>query len=245
MSRARAQAVVEDAIPERVLDHLAYRLDFDAAHQVASEQKYQERGVFGHGHLQLGVPRCAPWVHGEVVANPILEQLAAAVLGPCFLGFYNGNTNTPQSGAAFDNHSQPMHADGDWVWKNEAEAAAAGVPWPPPATGVVMNFGVDDITDLDGTEVWPGKPPAPQRPCPAASQRLFSTRRLALRRPVPGQGHAQGRAARRSGHGPHARRAVSGRGGGPPRHRAADAQHDQEGRGRDQGLPPVASRHAL
>jgi hypothetical protein len=143
--------VVEDLIPGPVLDHLAVRLDFDAAHQVTSEQKYAERGVFGHGHLQMGLPRCAPWVAEEVVANPIMEQCAAAILGPCFLGFYNGNTNTPQSDQA-----QPMHADGDWVWKTEAEAAAAGRSWPPPATGVVMNFGVDDITEADGTEVWPG-----------------------------------------------------------------------------------------
>ena len=51
------QAVVEDVIPHSVLDHLTTRLDFDAAHQLASEQKFNERGVFGHGHLQMGLPR--------------------------------------------------------------------------------------------------------------------------------------------------------------------------------------------
>ena len=78
--------MVENVIPDAILDHLAARLDFDAAHQVASAAKYGERGVFGHGHLQMGLPRCAPWVAPEVVVNPILEQCAAAVLGPCFLG---------------------------------------------------------------------------------------------------------------------------------------------------------------
>eukprot|EP01050_Picozoa_sp_SAG11_P045071 SAG11_NODE_22259_length_409_cov_0.906452_2_plen_91_part_01 len=36
-------------------------------------------GEFGYGHMQLGLPRCAPWVHPDIVANPILEQLVAAV----------------------------------------------------------------------------------------------------------------------------------------------------------------------
>lgn len=37
----------------------------------------------------------------EVVANPILEQLAVALLGEpdeLFLAFFNGNTNIPGSG---------------------------------------------------------------------------------------------------------------------------------------------------
>ena len=153
----RGLCVVENIIPDEVLDHLAARLDYDAAHQVASKHKFEERGVFGHGHLQLGLPRCAPWVKPEIVANPILEQLAVAILGPCFLGFYNGNTNTPDS-----THPQPMHSDGDWVWKTAEEAASAGRPWPFRPTGIICNFGVDDITEADGTEV--ATPLTPEHP---------------------------------------------------------------------------------
>ena len=139
---------IENCIPHERLDELVGRLDYDAAHQVASEEKWTERGPFGGGHLQLGLPRCAPFVAPELVANPILEQLAAAYLGRCYLGFYNGNTNTPGS-----HFSQPLHLDGDWYWKSAAEAAADGVSWPPPPTGVVANFGCRDITEADGTEV--------------------------------------------------------------------------------------------
>ena len=98
---------IENCIPHERLDELVGRLDYDAAHQVASEEKWTERGPFGGGHLQLGLPRCAPFVAPEIVANPILEQLAAAYLGHCYLGFYNGNTNTPGS-----HFSQPLHLDG-------------------------------------------------------------------------------------------------------------------------------------
>jgi hypothetical protein len=45
--------------------------------------QFGERGGFGAGgHLQLGPPRRAPWVRPEFVANPIIEQVAAAILGP-------------------------------------------------------------------------------------------------------------------------------------------------------------------
>ena len=77
---------------------------------------------YGQGTFLRDVCACSdPWVCPEIVVNPIMEQCAAAVLGPCFLGFYNGNTNSPQS-----HQAQPMHADGDWVWKTAEEAAAAG-----------------------------------------------------------------------------------------------------------------------
>lgn len=95
--------VVEDLIPESVCDLLALPLYADAQRMLESGfwPPQPERGEFGHGHVQLGAPRCAPWVHADVVANPVVEQIAAAGVGTgAILGFYNGlcslaGTRTP------------------------------------------------------------------------------------------------------------------------------------------------------
>ena len=59
---------------------------------------WQQRGAFGNGHLQLGPPRTAPWVSAAFVANPLIEQVAADILGQgAFMSFYNGNCNSPNS----------------------------------------------------------------------------------------------------------------------------------------------------
>ena len=71
--------------------------------------------------LQLGLQRTHPFITPEVIRNPLIEQVAEAVLGPrAFLGFVNGNTNCPGSG------TQAVHMDGDWIYQSEAEAIAAG-----------------------------------------------------------------------------------------------------------------------
>ena len=47
----------------------------------------------GNLHLQLNLPRCHPYVHPEIVANPIIEQVAGAVLhGLVYIRYINGNT---------------------------------------------------------------------------------------------------------------------------------------------------------
>jgi ectoine hydroxylase-related dioxygenase (phytanoyl-CoA dioxygenase family) len=89
----------------------------------------------GNLHLQLNLPRCHPYVHPEIVANPIIEQVAGAVLhGLVYIRYVNGNTACP--GATV----QGLHVDtqGDWGMK------------------LAVNFSVDDITPENGaTEVWP------------------------------------------------------------------------------------------
>ena len=81
--------------------------------------------------LQLGLQRTHPFITPEVIRNPLIEQVAEAVLGPrAFLGFVNGNTNCPGSGTQ----------DGDWIYQSEAEAIAAGVSWPHPIVSLVANF---------------------------------------------------------------------------------------------------------
>ena len=65
-------ALLLDALPDQALDHIARRLDFDAAHQIATARD-ELRGVFGHGHLQLGLPRTGDWVLPSLVRNPYVE----------------------------------------------------------------------------------------------------------------------------------------------------------------------------
>ena len=109
--RSAGIAVLEGAIPTADLDHLALRMDFDSAHQVVTS-KWKERRGFGStedhdelegGHAQQGLPRSAPWVLPSIVSNPLIEQCAIALLGPCYFQTNNGNTNLPGSG------TQPLH----------------------------------------------------------------------------------------------------------------------------------------
>ncbi len=106
----------------------------------------------GVGHLQLGLRRYAPFVQAEIVANPLIESIVAALLGAgAWLGFYSGNVNTPGSG------SQPLHYDRPYAWKSAAEAMAAGQPWPPPTITVSCSIALFDITAERGaTEIYPG-----------------------------------------------------------------------------------------
>lgn len=96
--------------------------------------------------------RCAPWVHPDVVGNPIIEQVVAAALGKgAVLSFYNGHCNLSGSG------TQPLHMESPWAWQTEADAAEAGKAWPPPATAVSVCIAVEDIDESNGAdEIWPG-----------------------------------------------------------------------------------------
>lgn len=106
----------------------------------------------GAGHLQLGLRRYAPYVKSELVANPLIESVVAELLGAgAWLGFFSGNVNTPGSG------TQPLHYDRPYAWKSEAEATAAGQPWPPPTITVSCSVALFDITEDGGaTEIYPG-----------------------------------------------------------------------------------------
>ena len=91
----RGFATIGNVIPHDVVDALKPRMDFDAAHQQVI-RKFEERGVNGGagGHLQMGIPRCAPYVSKELASNPFMEQIAYSLLdGKCRLSFFNGNTN--------------------------------------------------------------------------------------------------------------------------------------------------------
>lgn len=104
------------------------------------------------GHLQLGLRRYAPYVRADLVANPLIENVVATVLGEgAWLGFYNGNVNCPGSG------SQPLHFDRPFSWKTPEEAAADGQAWPPPTTTLSCSVALSDITvETGATEIYPG-----------------------------------------------------------------------------------------
>ena len=172
----RGLFVLENVIPLPVLEQLAPRMLSDS-HAIVAHGGWSARGEFGHGHLQLGPPRCAPWVHSDIVANPIIEQVGFSifVLNPsdvstdadiclvrcqvvyailrhdCYLGFFNGNCAMPNSG------TQRLHMDDQWDWASANEAADAGQEWPHLTTSVHVNFcPTGDVSaENGGTEVWP------------------------------------------------------------------------------------------
>jgi len=162
---------IGNVVPAHALDALQARMDYDAAHQ-SVELKWEERGARSGagGHLQMGVPRMAPFVQKELVSNPIIEQLAVVLLGEpreVFLAFFNGNTNVPGSG------TQLLHTDGGWDIRNAEEAAAAAEPWPQPTANLVFNFSTEEIGPQNGpTELWPGTHMDPQFANDAISQRV-------------------------------------------------------------------------
>ncbi|MCB0122448.1 MAG: phytanoyl-CoA dioxygenase family protein [Caldilineaceae bacterium] len=145
-------AVVSRFIPPAICELLLQAVHEDVALVRARPEPTLHEQRTGVGHLQLGLRRCAPFVKAEIVANPLIESIVAALLGPgAWLGFYNGNVNTPGSG------SQPLHYDRPYAWKSEAEATAAGQPWPPPTITVSCSVALFDITAESGaTEIYPG-----------------------------------------------------------------------------------------
>ena len=146
-------------VPTSVLDKLAPRFEFDAAYRYLDALEpgggdaipcFGGSSVPGHGSARL--PRTAPFVFSEIVANPLIEQVVAAALGPRpYLNVYGGNLNFPGSG------TQELHMDGVWAHSSEDVAAAAGVQWPPPPHQVIAQICPTGSTTLSGaTEVWPG-----------------------------------------------------------------------------------------
>ena len=74
--------MVAGLIPEAVRAELNASVLEDAAVVVRSRQPTQHERRTGRGHLQLGLRRHAPFVRPELVANPLIESVVAAVLGP-------------------------------------------------------------------------------------------------------------------------------------------------------------------
>jgi hypothetical protein len=167
-------AVLGNAIALADLERLAPRMDADASQIVASGG--QSRGEFGNGHLQLGPPRGAPFVSSQFVANPLIEQCVAAILGEgAFLSFYNGNCNSPGSG------SQKIHRDSS-PWGD------AGSPERLQATVINVNFSTREISSENGgPEIWPASHldgGEPEDPASQAARRGAGSPPIHLEMPV-------------------------------------------------------------
>jgi hypothetical protein len=147
----RGLFVLQDVIPAAALERLGQRMLSDSA-AIVAHGGWGARGEFGQGHLQLGPPRMAPWVHPDIVANPIIEQCVCAILRhDAHLGFLNGNCAMPAAGF------QRLHMDDQWDWDSEEDALCAGQTWPHQTTSVHVNFCPTEAVTAGngGTEVWP------------------------------------------------------------------------------------------
>jgi len=91
-------------------------------------------------------------VRSDLIANPLIESVVAAVLGRgAWLGFYNGNVNCPGSG------TQPLHFDRPHAWVSAEQASADGVSWPPPPVTLSCSIALTEITEQTGaTAIYPG-----------------------------------------------------------------------------------------
>ena len=169
---AAGWCTIENLVDPAELEALARRLDLDAAVKL----QQQGRGdPDGEGHLALGLPRVADWLPPALAANPLVEQLAAAVLPDnAWLAWVGGKTNLPGSG------EQDLHSDAAWAFQSAEEAAAGGgggggggggaaaggsggggggwASWPQASSQVIFQFGGGRaIGPADGpTEIWPG-----------------------------------------------------------------------------------------
>jgi hypothetical protein len=94
------------------------------------------------GHLQQAMPRNREHIHADIVINPLIIQVTAAVLGEgLHSDFYNGNTNLPGS------ERQPLHRDGGHLWPDFVH----------PISSIVINISPVDVDETNGaTEIWPG-----------------------------------------------------------------------------------------
>ena len=155
--------VVENVVPGRIVDQLQPRMLSDAA-ALAERRAWEMRDGSGNGHLQMGAPKNAPWVHPEVVSNPLIEQIATAVVGRsargggefhpladdgggpiAWLGFFNGNCATPFAGPHAGNSGyQGLHTG----------ARTGRVPQPPssfhPDTRLRRRWRVDVLVSRGG-----------------------------------------------------------------------------------------------
>lgn len=145
-------AVVEGLVSSQTCELLGATVLEDVAHIRATGQPTKHEQFTGRGHLQLGLRRYAPYVKADLVANPLIECIVAAVLGSgAWLGFYNGNVNCP------DSTYQPLHFDRPFSWKTPQAAAKAGQSWPPPTTSLSCSVALKEITEANGaTEIYPG-----------------------------------------------------------------------------------------
>lgn len=132
--------VLGGAVAPSTLDAIKPKLSEDTAELL----RRGRWGGAGHrpGHLQQAMPRSREHIYGDIVTNPLIIQVTAAVLGEGLHNhFYNGNTNLPGS------EQQPLHRDYGHLWPDLVH----------PTTSIVINISPVDVDETNGaTEIWPG-----------------------------------------------------------------------------------------
>jgi hypothetical protein len=175
---ARGFVTLGGVVGDACLDKLGAGLDLAAA---AVLLKAGPGGDAGNGGgtaswwktRTLGpvLPRGAPWVDSEVVANPIIEQVVLHLLGgAAFIRWYGSNTVLPMPPATAAPPPrlregwegapglQHVHMDGfGWSMQSAEEAAGFGLPWPHDTFKIFVNVGVHGgMGPHNGsTQVWP------------------------------------------------------------------------------------------
>jgi ectoine hydroxylase-related dioxygenase (phytanoyl-CoA dioxygenase family) len=137
---ADGYVVLGGVIELAVLDALKPKLDEDAA-EVLRRRAGHDTGL-ASGHVSQPMSPCSKHIHSDVVTNPLVIQVTAAILGDGVHNhFYNDNTNMPGS------QKQPMHRD----------APHLGYDPVHPIISIVINVTPVDVDESNGaTEVWPG-----------------------------------------------------------------------------------------
>ena len=148
----KGYAVVENLISVDTRSLLIESVLEDVERVRATGEPTQHEKNTAPGHLQLGLRRYGPFVRIDLVANPLIECIVAAVLGHgAWLGFYSGNVNCP--GSLY----QPLHFDRPFSWKTPEDAARDGQNWPPPTTTLSCSLALEEISPANGaTEIYPG-----------------------------------------------------------------------------------------
>ena len=129
--------------------------------RAAAQVHYQENGSPWNRKANNGPDANVPgWYYNlgitgmraELVANPLIESVVAAVLGPrAWLGFYSGNVNLPGS------VHQPLHYDRPFSWRTREKAEKDGQSWPPPTTTLSCSVALTELSEENGaTEIYPG-----------------------------------------------------------------------------------------
>ena len=132
--------VLENAIPDDLVDRLYNRMVEDNARYLSKKHMHWNQGA-STGNVSQIPPLTPEWLDRDFYANPHMIRVVENLLGPRpELRFINSNVACPGGSGRQAVHSDVSHA------------------WPEvPAFGVVMNIYLQDSDEQNGvTEVWCG-----------------------------------------------------------------------------------------
>ena len=149
---ASGLVILHDVIEPAAFEGLQTMVDLQCVRSVlegawpedlATNERWQQGlppASFTPGHGGADWPRTTPWLSPALIANPAVEAVVEALLGPgCRLTGLSGNTAMPGSGLQY------LHVD------------TLALPTEPKTTHVVVNFSCGPYGPANGaTELWQG-----------------------------------------------------------------------------------------